>query len=98
MAGEPLHFPTFALPVRHIPATHGRHMVFFKMEKGSVMTRIFIALAAIIATTAPLMAVERMTPPPVEAVQPTPITVGLDHPILLKRMTVTATALPDGAP
>ena len=62
------------------------------------MTRIFIALAAITATTAPLMAFERMTPPLAEAVRPTPVTIGLGHPILLKRMVVTATALPDGAP
>lgn len=62
------------------------------------MTRIWIILAAITATTAPLMAVERMIPPPIQAVQPTPVTIGLDRPILLKRMTVTATALPDVAP
>lgn len=61
------------------------------------MTRIFIALAAIAATTAPLMAVERMASAPTAAVTPSPVTIGLDRPILLKRMVVTATALPDDA-
>lgn len=60
------------------------------------MTRIFIALAAITATTAPLMAVERMALAPA-ATAPTPVTIGLDRPILLKRMVVTATALPNDA-
>lgn len=61
------------------------------------MTRIFITLAAIIATTAPLMAFERMTSAPTAAATSTPVTIGLDRPILLKRMVVTATALPDNA-
>lgn len=73
-------------------------MLFLKNGMGRIMTRIWIILAAITATTAPLMAVERMIPPPIQAVQPTPVTIGLDRPILLKRMTVTATALPDVAP
>jgi hypothetical protein len=60
------------------------------------MTRIFMALAAIIVTAAPLTAMDRMATRPV-AVAPTPVTIGLDRPILLKRMVVTATALPDAA-
>lgn len=60
-----------------------------------MMTRIFTALAAMTATAAPLMTVGSTTsaPPPVE--QAAPVMIGLDHPILLKRMVVTATALPD---
>ncbi|WP_336970479.1 hypothetical protein [Sphingobium aromaticiconvertens] len=60
------------------------------------MTRIFIALAAITATTAPLMAVERMTAASTAAAATSiPVIIGLDRPILLKRMVVMATALPD---
>ena len=60
-----------------------------------MMTRIFTALAAMTATAAPLLTVggTTSTPPPVE--QTAPVMIGLDHPILLKRMVVTATALPD---
>jgi hypothetical protein len=61
------------------------------------MTRIFIALAAIAATTAPLMAFERMASAHTTAATSTPVIIGLDRPILLKRMVVTATALPDDA-
>jgi hypothetical protein len=59
------------------------------------MTRIFIALAAIATTTAPLMAVERMSATHPVAIAPGPVIIGLDRPILLKRMVVTATALPE---
>lgn len=61
------------------------------------MTRIFITLAAITATTAPLMAFEHMVSAPTAAAPSTPFTIGLDRSILLTRMVVTATALPDDA-
>ena len=61
------------------------------------MTRIFIGLAAIAATTAPLMAVEHMATAPTVVATSTSVIIGLDRPILLKRMVVTATALPDHA-
>ncbi|MDX3900699.1 MAG: hypothetical protein QHC40_09360 [Sphingobium sp.] len=61
------------------------------------MTKIWVALAAMAATAAPLMAVDRSASSAASTVMAAPVIIGLDRPILLKRMVVTATALPDGA-
>lgn len=58
------------------------------------MTKILIALAAMAATAAPLVAIESTKSPSAE--RPVMV-VGADRPILLKRMVVTATALPERA-
>lgn len=55
------------------------------------MQRIFIALAAMAVTATPLLAMGIAS----GAQERRPLTIGLDHPILLKRMVVVATPLPD---
>ena len=56
------------------------------------MTRFFIALAAVATTTAPLLA---LSSPFVAAKPKSAAIIGSDYPILLKRMVVSATVLPD---
>ncbi|MBB5685398.1 hypothetical protein [Sphingobium boeckii] len=56
------------------------------------MTRILIALAAIATTTVPLLALNDTMP---ASAARTPIIIGSDQPILLKRMVVKATYLPE---
>lgn len=61
------------------------------------MTKIWMALAAMATTAAPLMAVDRSASSAASTEAAAPAIIGLDRPILLKRMVVTATALPDEA-
>lgn len=61
------------------------------------MTRVLIALGAVAVTTGSLVAVHASTTAPRQerAAQPRIISEGADgKPIMLKRMVVTATALP----
>lgn len=60
------------------------------MDQG--MTRFLIALAAIATTTVPLLALNGSVSPRKTSQI---VIVGSDHPILLMRMVVIATALPD---
>jgi hypothetical protein len=63
------------------------------------MTRFFIALASLAMTAAPLWAVDLIRPnhgsqsPAAKA----PETIGLEQPVFLGRMTVTASPLPQTA-
>lgn len=60
------------------------------------MTRFFIALAAGVATMGSLAAVHAGAQPMPQHAAPRTISATAEgKPILLKRMTVTATALPD---
>jgi hypothetical protein len=58
------------------------------------MTRFFIALASLAMTAAPLWAVDSIRPNHAGAA---PETIGLDQPVFLGRMTVTASPLPQTA-
>lgn len=67
------------------------------------MTRFFIALASLAMTAAPLWAVDSIRPgprspsPSPSPAAKTPETIGLDQPVFLGRMTVTASPLPQTA-
>ncbi|MDF0543470.1 hypothetical protein PX699_14035 [Sphingobium sp. H39-3-25] len=62
------------------------------------MTRFFIALASIAMTAAPLWAVDSIRPEArARRAATTPETIGLDNPVFLGRMTVTASPLPPTA-
>ncbi len=61
------------------------------------MTKIWVALTAMAATAAPLMAVDHSASSAASTAEAAPAIIGLDRPILLKRMVVTATALPDSS-
>ncbi|WP_336959744.1 hypothetical protein [Sphingobium aquiterrae] len=56
------------------------------------MPRFFIALASIAITAAPLWTMHSAPPRPIAQA---PGIIGLDKPIFLGRMTVTASPLPD---
>jgi hypothetical protein len=63
------------------------------------MTRFFIALASLAMTGAPLWAVDSIRPGPrsQNPAAKTPETIGLEQPVFLGRMTVTASPLPQTA-
>lgn len=56
------------------------------------MARILTIVAAMGASSMPLLALASLPSAPAS---PPAVMIGADHPILLQRMVVTATALPD---